>query len=252
MTGDGGAGTRNASQGAASTRRALSTIANAPTCASHPAIDAMPSMAFAQTATRPATWTRAIAGTATRFSTRPASVIRENVAAITGSRAISTAADAAIDATSHDSHRGRVSPWFITPSSAAVAPNVSTKPALLTSSGAMTTSRPPATAILPRGAAMIEEARSQVDGRDQRRAPHRGPCGNDLRVREQQDQRRERGTAAGQADRRERDEHQRREDRDVTARDGDDVIGARGLQPQADVVRQAAAVPDEHRGHDCR
>src|SRR5258705_12896007 len=135
MTMGDGAGTRNANHGATSTRRALSTIATAPRWANHPAANAIPLKAFAATTARPAIWTTAIAGTATRLSTSPATVIRENVAAITGSSAISTAADATTDAASHDNHRGRAGGRCMTLRSAAVAPNVSRNPALRTSSG---------------------------------------------------------------------------------------------------------------------
>src|SRR5213083_55022 len=105
-----GAGTRKASHGATPTRRALSTIATAPRCASHPATTPTASNAFAQTTARPAIWTSAIAGTATRFKTRPAAVTREKVAAMTGSKAISTAADAVSDVASQESHRGHHGP----------------------------------------------------------------------------------------------------------------------------------------------
>ena len=91
-------------------------------------------------------------------------VTRENVSAITGSSAISTAADAVIDVASHDNHRGRKRPYLFGPpghvhraaaatsNSAAVAPNVRMKPALRTSRGSTTVSRTPATAIACHGA----------------------------------------------------------------------------------------------------
>src|SRR5258705_12543162 len=106
MTMGDGAGTRNANHGATSTRRALSTIATAPRWANHPAANAIPSTAFAATTARPAIWTTAMAGTATRVSTRPATVIRENVAALTRSSAVSTAAGGATDAASPSNHPG--------------------------------------------------------------------------------------------------------------------------------------------------
>src|SRR5258705_13304919 len=92
-----GGGTRRVSHGATSTSRALSTIPAAAKCASHAASRATASNESAQTITRPATCTTAINGTAARLRSSPATVTLENVMAMTGSNAISTAADAATE-----------------------------------------------------------------------------------------------------------------------------------------------------------
>ncbi len=67
----------------------------ADTAASHPAGPATIGQASNAATTSPPTCATAISGTATRFSSGPASVTRENDAADTGISAISTATEAA-------------------------------------------------------------------------------------------------------------------------------------------------------------
>src|SRR5262249_56372104 len=102
-----GGGTRHASHGATSTRRALSTIPAAARCATHPDPLASQSIESAPTVSMPAIWTTAINGTATKFKTMPANVTREKVTLTTGKRAISTAADVATDVRSHGVNTAR-------------------------------------------------------------------------------------------------------------------------------------------------
>src|SRR5258706_3264309 len=102
-----GGGTRRVSHGATSTSRALSTIPAAARCANHAASLATRSNVSAHTITRPASCTTAINGTAARLRISPAIVTLENVIAMTGSNAISTAADAATEAVSQAMTRDR-------------------------------------------------------------------------------------------------------------------------------------------------
>src|SRR5690348_17282736 len=98
----------------------------------------------------------AITGTATRFSSGPAIVTRENTTADSGISASSVATDAASDVVSH-----RRTVWAVvaaavgpapmrpaTSINAAVAPNVSRNPTSRTSSGSHTTITDAATAVV--------------------------------------------------------------------------------------------------------
>ena len=137
-----GAGTRVASHGATSTRRALPTSPLAAACAIQPAGAAIVSTPARHETTIPPTWTRPISGTATRLSRRPALVTREKAHALTGISAISTVIDTTIDAISYPVTRWRHVVGDLedtarrAPSNnAAVAPKVRMKPASRTSSG---------------------------------------------------------------------------------------------------------------------
>src|SRR5436190_23716434 len=101
-----GGGTRLTSHGARSTNRLLSTSTIAPCAAIQPDIAASHSTPWNAMTVIPATWTTAIAGIATRFSTKPAAVTRENADADTGSSTISAASDAATEPATHA--RGRI------------------------------------------------------------------------------------------------------------------------------------------------
>ena len=93
------------SDGTTSTRRALSTSATAARWPIQPAGPAMTSTPLRTDTPMPHTWTSPITGTATRLSTRPALVTRENAHAFTGSSATSTATEAASDAMNHRTTR---------------------------------------------------------------------------------------------------------------------------------------------------
>src|SRR5262245_44689850 len=89
-----GGGTRQANAGDRSTSFAVSTMPVAETAASHPATRATDDHLSNAATASPATWATAINGTARRFSSGPAIVIRENDVAATGVSASSTASDA--------------------------------------------------------------------------------------------------------------------------------------------------------------
>ena len=98
---------------------------------------------------------------------------------------------------------------------------------------------------------MVEEARGQIDDRDQRCAPDGRSGGDDPGVRDQQRQRHNGCTASSQSDWHERRDDESGEYGDVAAGDRDDVVRACRLQARADIVGQPAAIADQH-GRDDR
>ena len=140
----------------------------------------------------PPTCTSVISGTAARFSSSPALVTRENVHALIGSSATSAATEAATDASSHPTIR-RLGGTLTAPCPFEQRGRGAERQE---ESGVAHVERPRADDQRRRGgqgvpgrAAVIEQARTQVQDRHQRRAPHGSARGHDLRVRNQQQQR---------------------------------------------------------------
>ena len=109
------------------------------------------------------------------------------------------------------------------------------EPASRTSSGAPQRRRSPSPRGVPRRAPLIEKPRHEIQRGHQRRAPHRRARRDEVGVR---DEHASVIPAAGvpAPPRTEESHAQRREDRDVPARDGDDVVRAGRLEPHSDLV----------------
>ena len=238
-----------------STRLALPHQPAAPRCAARPhASAASDQTGDSATTSIPATWTTVISGMAAKLSDEARERDpREDQRADRKQREFGRQRreQQGPGARSHHA-RGSFAPARPRPiMMPSVAPNVSQKATSATESGAASRISAQATASALSGAPrMVGLPRQQVDDRHHRRPNDRRAPADDGRV---GDQRAHRHHAAGPVARpgqAQPPEQQAREDRDVAAGDGDDVVGAGLLQPPLHVLVEAGAIADQNRGDD--
>ena len=102
-----------------------------------------------------------------------------------------------------------------------------------------------------RRASLIERSSGKVDHRHQRRAIDRRAAADDPLVRDKHTNRRQHRAATEHPGHSEGGEQKSRQNRDVPAGNGDDVVGSRLLQAPLQLIVEARTVADDDGGNDC-
>ena len=232
------------------TSAAEDTSARAASCGTQPAQCASDGAAAAvATAAMPPICTMHMSGTAAKLNSSPASVTREKKSGPSGSSATSAAADAASSAVTGRSARG--------PGTAAGEHRDADDDRDRGAEGeeerrvhepervGSEDERCGECQRARRRGALIDQPCSQVHHRHGRRPRHGAAAASELGVREQHENGQRKPGSPRHEQHAARRQQAAGEDRDVAARDGDDVIGARRLQIALDAVVEAGPVADQ-------
>ena len=95
---------------------------------------------------------------------------------------------------------------------------------------------------------MVDQPCAEIQNCHEGGAPYRRACGHNLRIREEHECGHQGSGAAGDAAQEQQARHEPGEYRDVSARDRNDVVRARRLQPHPHVLGKAGAVSNQHCG----
>ncbi len=195
-----------------------------------------------------------ISGMAAKFRKSPANVMREKMTALAGASAISAHAVATSSAAAADRSRrptpaaraGRGISRAAPRRMPSVAPNERMNPASNTVTAESASADTPGDGErVERRPAVIEHAAREVDDRRGHRAGDRRATARDDAVEEERRDDERRRHPPRQAGQTRGAKQQHRENRDVSAGDGDDVIGAGFLEAPLILLGQARAVADE-------